>query len=40
VAAAVGFGPQLFGQGGQEAGLVFGLGGQELGGAFGLELQG
>jgi hypothetical protein len=28
VAAAVGFGSQLFGEGGQEAGLVFGLGGQ------------
>ena len=40
VAAAVGLGPQLFGQGGQEAGLVFGLGGQQPGGAFGLEVEG
>ena len=39
VAAAGGFGGQLGGQGGQDAGLVFGLGGQRPRGAFGLEVQ-
>ena len=39
MAAAGGFGGQLGGQGGQDAGLVFGLGRQGPRGAFGLEVQ-
>jgi hypothetical protein len=39
VAAAVGFGLELVGQGRQDAGLVFGLGRQQDGGPFGLQVQ-
>jgi hypothetical protein len=39
VAAAAGLGPQLAGQGGQDAGLVFGLGRYQPGAAAGLQVQ-
>ena len=39
VAAAVGLGAELVGQGGQDAGLVFGLGGDQGRGAGGLQVQ-
>ena len=39
VAAAVGLGAELVGQGGQDAGLVFGLGGEQAGAAGGLQVQ-
>ena len=39
MAAAPGFGLELAGQGGQDAGLVFGLGRQRPRGAFGLEVE-
>ena len=39
MAAAVGLGAELVGQGGQDAGLVFGLGGDQGGAAGGLQVQ-
>ena len=39
VAAAAGLGAELFGQGGQDAGLVFGLGRDQAGAADGLQVQ-